>query len=102
MRQVRFGVFETNSSSTHCLVICTQEEYHQFQKNELMYDSYDQRFLRGCGGAVHIYQPSGGVNRETAIRLSRSESVWSVKFRPLQPQTKCSAAGRVECAENSN
>lgn len=45
MRQVRFGVFETNSSSTHSLVICTQEEYSQFQKDELMYDSYAEKLV---------------------------------------------------------
>lgn len=45
MRQVRFGVFETNSSSTHSIVICTQEEYSQFKENELMYDSYAEELV---------------------------------------------------------
>lgn len=27
MKQVRRGVFETNSSSTHSITICTEDEY---------------------------------------------------------------------------
>lgn len=45
MRQVRYGVFETNSSSTHSIVICTQKEYELFTKNELMYDSYNKKLV---------------------------------------------------------
>lgn len=35
MRSVRPGMFETNSSSCHCLVICTQEEWQKFIAGEL-------------------------------------------------------------------
>lgn len=45
MKQVRCGVFETNSSSTHSLVICTQEEYEQFKADEMMYDSDEDRLV---------------------------------------------------------
>lgn len=38
--QVRYGTFETNSSSTHSLVICTAEEYDMFRRDELRLDSY--------------------------------------------------------------
>lgn len=36
--QVRRGVFETNSSNTHSLTICTADEYEKFRNNELYYD----------------------------------------------------------------
>ena len=36
--QVRPGVFETNSSSTHSLVICTADEYAAFKNGEMMLD----------------------------------------------------------------
>ena len=29
MKQIRLGVFETNSSSTHSMVICTEEQYEK-------------------------------------------------------------------------
>ena len=37
MITVRNGVFETNSSSTHCVTIMSKEEYEQFQEG-LWYD----------------------------------------------------------------
>lgn len=38
MKQIRQGVFETNSSSTHSLTICTEEDYNKFINGQLMYD----------------------------------------------------------------
>lgn len=40
MKQVRNGVFETNSSSTHSITICTKEEFEKFKAGELMCDRY--------------------------------------------------------------
>lgn len=34
--KARFGTFETNSSSTHSIVMCTKEEYEKFMKGELL------------------------------------------------------------------
>jgi len=45
MRQVRHSVFETNSSSTHSIVICTKEQYKLFEENEMMYDCYDEKLV---------------------------------------------------------
>lgn len=36
MKQVRIGVFETNSSSTHSMVICTEEEFNKWMKGEVL------------------------------------------------------------------
>ena len=44
MLQVRSCVFETNSSNTHSLTICTQEEFDQWIKGELMFDSWSDCF----------------------------------------------------------
>lgn len=38
---VREGVFESNSSSTHSLCICTKDEFEKWKNGELVYD-YDQ------------------------------------------------------------
>lgn len=38
MRQIRIGVFETNSSSTHTLVVCTDEELEKWKKGEMIYE----------------------------------------------------------------
>lgn len=38
MKQVRLGVFETNSSSTHAIVICTDEEYLNLKNYKMVID----------------------------------------------------------------
>lgn len=40
MRQIRFGVFETNSSSTHSLTIVSKEEYENFKSGKLIWNRY--------------------------------------------------------------
>lgn len=40
MIQVRENVFETNSSSTHSLVMCTDSEYAKWAKGEVYYCEY--------------------------------------------------------------
>ena len=44
MRQIRIGVFETNSSSTHTLVVCTDEELEKWKKGEMVYN-YREGFI---------------------------------------------------------
>ena len=38
MIQIRHGVFETNSSSTHSMVVCSEEDYQKWVDGELLYD----------------------------------------------------------------
>ena len=45
MIQVRQNVFETNSSLTHCLVICKENEYIQWVNGEVMFSVYTHKFL---------------------------------------------------------
>lgn len=45
-RQIRRGVFETNSSSTHSLTICSEEEFEQWKKGELLFDEYSESFVK--------------------------------------------------------
>lgn len=55
MKVIRRGIFETNSSSTHAMTICTEEEYDKWKKGERYY-YYEQlitpeendRILRNC------------------------------------------------------
>ena len=35
MRQIRRGVFETNSSSVHSITMCSEEEFEKFRNGEL-------------------------------------------------------------------
>ena len=44
-RQVRLGVFETNSSSTHSLTMCTEEEYKRWENGEILFDVFRKEFI---------------------------------------------------------
>lgn len=43
-RQVRRGVFETNSSSVHSLTMCSEEEYEKWENGEVLYWEYENKF----------------------------------------------------------
>ena len=45
MVSYRRGVFETNSSSTHSISICTEEEMKKWKNNELIFDCYNEMFI---------------------------------------------------------
>ena len=45
MFSIRKNVFETNSSSTHSICICTADEYERFIDGETMYDSYNEELV---------------------------------------------------------
>lgn len=42
MRQIRRGVFETNSSSTHTLTITMKKDYEKWKAGELVWDRYNE------------------------------------------------------------
>ena len=39
-RQIRRGVFETNSSSTHSLTMCSEEEFEAWKRGEVLFQAY--------------------------------------------------------------
>ena len=43
--KIRRGVFETNSSSTHSITICTKDKYKSFVNNELYIDDYSGKLI---------------------------------------------------------
>lgn len=45
MEQVRQGIFETNSSSTHSLTMCTGSDYEKWKNGELIYDYYNDELV---------------------------------------------------------
>lgn len=62
MRTIRKNTFETNSSSTHSLVILSKEDYEAWQKHEKTLDIYtgkiqdltasDKEIIRNADGTV--------------------------------------------------
>lgn len=43
--QIRNSIFETNSSSTHSITICTKEEFAKFKSGELVWIKYENCLL---------------------------------------------------------
>lgn len=46
MKQIRKNVFETNSSSTHTLAICTEDEYKKWQDGKLLFNKWNETFIK--------------------------------------------------------
>ena len=44
-RQIRRGVFETNSSSTHSLTMCSEEEFEAWKRGDLLFKEWDGKFV---------------------------------------------------------
>ena len=42
--QIRRGLFETNSSSTHSLTMVEEDVFNKWKKGELLYCDYDEEF----------------------------------------------------------
>lgn len=68
---IRHSVFESNSSSTHSLCICTKDEYERWKNGELFYNEYtekiverpefDERFLKKEYFKYKVKKISNGV-----------------------------------------
>lgn len=46
MLKIRKNIFETNSSSTHSICICSEEEYADWIKGKLLYDRDFNRLMK--------------------------------------------------------
>lgn len=46
MKQIRKNVFETNSSSTHTLAICTEDEYKKWQEGKMLFNKWNETFIK--------------------------------------------------------
>lgn len=45
MRQIRKNVFETNSSSTHSITMCSQSQFDDWKAGKLLFDYWDGGFV---------------------------------------------------------
>lgn len=64
MFKIRYGVFETNSSSVHSLIMCSDEEYKAFEKHQLYYNPWEERFM------------TREELRETIVKLYKRDKRW--------------------------
>lgn len=59
MRQIRRGVFETNSSSTHSITICPQETYNKWLNGTVLYNDWDNNFIESKELTPDDYERAG-------------------------------------------
>lgn len=53
-RQIRRGVFETNSSSTHSLTMCSEEEFEAWKRGEVLFQEYgEENFISATKLSEH-------------------------------------------------
>jgi len=45
MKVIRRGVFETNSSSTHSITMCSKEDYDKWENGEVLLDNWKDKFI---------------------------------------------------------
>jgi len=45
MIQIRSGVFETNSSSTHSMTVCMKSDFERFKNGEMLFQYYKDKFV---------------------------------------------------------
>ena len=45
MKSIRIGVFETNSSSTHSLTICSKAEYEAWKNGDVLFSIVSKKFM---------------------------------------------------------
>lgn len=46
MRQIRRNVFETNSSSTHSITMCSQSQFDDWKKGKVLFDRWNKNFVK--------------------------------------------------------
>lgn len=44
-RQIRRGVFETNSSSTHSITMCSEQEFEDWKNGKILFDKWSDVFI---------------------------------------------------------
>ena len=74
-RQVRRGVFETNSSSTHSLTMCLQSDYDRWTSGEVL-------LFRGSGWCYpegNKPQKNGFYTKEEAIAFEKVSNIHLLK-----------------------
>lgn len=71
--QIRQGVFETNSSSTHAVCIMTDDEYKQFKQGEILIDRY--------GDIMPKKEYEDRVKAEKQETLSKAKSTWEKYYK---------------------
>lgn len=79
MYSIRRNVFETNSSSTHSLIICSDKTYNDWLDGKVVYDSYDDEF-------VEAKQPTENDFHKAEVMYMENKSDYMKDWKDLTPE----------------
>ena len=79
MYSIRRNVFETNSSSTHSLIICSDKTYNDWLDGKVVYDSYDEEF-------VEAKQPTEIDFHKAEVMYMENKSDYMKDWKDLTPE----------------
>ena len=79
MYSIRRNVFETNSSSTHSLIICSDKTYNDWLDGKVVYNSYAEEF-------VEAKQPTEIDFHKAEIMYMKEKSDYMKDWKDLDPE----------------
>lgn len=79
MYSIRRNVFETNSSSTHSLIICSDKMYKDWKDKRVVYDRYDAEF-------VAAKQPTEIDFHKAEVMYMEDKSDYMKDWKDLTPE----------------
>ena len=79
MYSIRRNVFETNSSSTHSLIICSDKTYNDWMDEKVVYNSYAEEF-------VEAKQPTEIDFHKAEVMYTENKSDYMKDWKDLTPQ----------------
>lgn len=79
MYSIRRNVFETNSSSTHSLIICSDKMYKDWKDKRVVYDRYDEEF-------VEAKQPTEIDFHKAEVMYMEDKSDYMKDWKDLTPE----------------
>ena len=82
MRQIRRGVFETNSSSTHSLTICSEEEFEAWRNGKLLFDEW------GSEEFVPAYELNDSIKQMAVEEYEKNKTEYSKDWEDLTEDAK--------------
>ena len=79
MYSIRRNVFETNSSSTHSLIICSDKTYDDWLDGKVVYNSYAEEF-------VEAKQPTEIDFHKAEVMYTENKSYYMKEWKDLTPE----------------
>ena len=79
MYSIRRNVFETNSSSTHSLIICSDKMYNDWMDGKVVYNSYAEEF-------VEAKQPTEIDFHKAEVMYTENKSDYMKDWKDLTPE----------------